>query len=102
MRIEPVLGGQHGFGGCVEKEVAGAVEGDEPMLTRKGESEWLNVEFQEAEPSRVMHLGCVVDRRRIERLMILSLVQRGYHLGVENLGGQRDLAGGLVGWGEDV
>ena len=28
----------------------------------------LNVEFQEAEPSRVMHLGCVVDRGRIERL----------------------------------
>ena len=28
----------------------------------------LNVEFQEAEPSRVMYLGCVVDRGRIERL----------------------------------
>ena len=38
--VEPVLGGQRGFGGCVEKEVAGAVEGDEPMLTRKGGSEW--------------------------------------------------------------
>ena len=41
MRIEPVLGGQRGFGGCVEKEVAGAVEGYEPMLTRKGGSEWV-------------------------------------------------------------
>ena len=40
VRIEPVLGGQRGFWGCVEKEVAGAVEGDEPMLTRKGGSEW--------------------------------------------------------------
>ena len=40
VRIEPVLGGQRGFGGCVEKEVAGAGEGDEPMLTRKGGSEW--------------------------------------------------------------
>ena len=26
MRIEPVLGGQRGFGGCLEREVAVAVE----------------------------------------------------------------------------
>ena len=54
MRIEPVLGGQRGFGSCVEREVAGAVEDEET----KGESEW--VESLEAEPSRVMSLGCVV------------------------------------------
>ena len=28
----------------------------------------LDVDFQEAEPSRVAYLGCVVDRGRIERL----------------------------------
>ena len=39
--VEPVLGGQRGFGSCVEKEVAGTVEGYEPMLTRKGGSEWV-------------------------------------------------------------
>ena len=98
VHIELVLSGQRGFGGCVEKEVAGAVEGYELMLTRKGGSEWLNVEFQEAEPSWVMHLGCVVDQRRIERLMMISLVQRGYLLGVENLSGQTDLVAQLH-WG---
>ena len=36
LRVEPVLGSQRGFGGCVEREVAGAVEYEEPMLTRKG------------------------------------------------------------------
>ena len=41
VRIEPVLGGQRGFGGCVEREVVRAVEGDDPMLTRKGGSEWV-------------------------------------------------------------
>ena len=46
VRIEPVLGGQRGLGGCVEREVAGAVEDGVLMLTRKGGSEW--VEFQEA------------------------------------------------------
>ena len=35
--VEPVLGGQRGFGGCVEKEVAGPVEDEAP----KGESEWV-------------------------------------------------------------
>ena len=35
--VEPMLGGQRGFGGCVEKEVAGAVEDEVP----KGESEWV-------------------------------------------------------------
>ena len=39
LRIEPVLGGQRGFGGCVEREVAGGVEDEEPMLTGKGVSE---------------------------------------------------------------
>ena len=39
LRIEPVLGGQRGFRSCVEREVAGAVEDEEPMLTRKGVSE---------------------------------------------------------------
>ena len=39
VRIEPVLGGQRGCGGCVEREVAGATEDEAPMLTRKGESE---------------------------------------------------------------
>ena len=41
VHIEPVLGGQRGFGSCVEREVAGAVEDEEPMLTGKGGSEWL-------------------------------------------------------------
>ena len=41
VRIEPVLGGQRGFSGCVEREVAGAVEDEEPMLARKGWSEWV-------------------------------------------------------------
>ena len=43
VRIEPVLGGQRGFSGCVqrEREVAGAVEDEEPMLARKGGSEWV-------------------------------------------------------------
>ena len=44
--IEPMLGGQRGFWGCVEREVVCAVEDEVPMLTRKGGSEW--VEFQEA------------------------------------------------------
>ena len=39
LRIEPALGGQRGFRGCVEREGAGAVEDEEPMLTRKGGSE---------------------------------------------------------------
>ena len=39
LRIEPVLGGQRSFRGCVEREVAGAVDDEEPMLTRKGGSE---------------------------------------------------------------
>ena len=39
VRIEPVLGGQRGFAGCVEREVASAVEYEEPMLARKGGSE---------------------------------------------------------------
>ena len=44
----------------------------------------LNVEFQEAEPSRVMCLGCVVDRgiRRLRRHTFSCPL-----LGVENLGG---------------
>ena len=46
VRIKPVLGSQRGLGGCVERDVAGAVEDEVPMLTRKGGSEW--VEFQEA------------------------------------------------------
>ena len=46
--------------------VAGAMEDEAPMLTRKGGSEW--VESQQAYPWRVMYLGCVVDRGRIERL----------------------------------
>ena len=37
MYVEPMLGGQRGFGGCVEKEVAGAMEDEAP----KGESEWV-------------------------------------------------------------
>ena len=41
VRMEPVLGGQRGFGGCVERDVAGAVEDEVPMLTRKGGSEWV-------------------------------------------------------------
>ena len=55
--IEPVLGGQRGFRGGV---VAGAVEDEEPMLTRKGGSGKLNVGFQEAELLWVMYLGRVV------------------------------------------
>ena len=35
--VEPVLGGQRGFGGCVEEEVAGPVEDEAP----KGASEWV-------------------------------------------------------------
>ena len=29
------------FGGCVEREIAGVAEDEEPMLTRKGGSEWV-------------------------------------------------------------
>ena len=48
----------------------------------------LNVEFQEAEPSWVMHLGCVVDRGRIERLRCDTFSCRGrVSLGMGNLGG---------------
>ena len=38
VRIEPVLGS---LGGCVEREVAGAVEDEGPMLARKGGREWV-------------------------------------------------------------
>ena len=41
VRVELALGGQRGFGGCVEREVAGAVEDEAPMLARKGGSEWV-------------------------------------------------------------
>ena len=41
VRIEPVLGGQRGFSGCVEREVAGAMEAEERILARKGGSEWV-------------------------------------------------------------
>ena len=56
----------------------------------------LNIEFYDAEPSRVMCLGCVVDRRRIERLRrdTFSCLGR-VSSGVENLGGQRDLVARL-------
>ena len=37
--VEPVLGGQRGFGGCVETEVAGAVEDVDEAP--KGASEWV-------------------------------------------------------------
>ena len=41
VRIEPVLGGQRGFSACVVREVAVAVEDEEPMLARKGGSKWV-------------------------------------------------------------
>ena len=41
VRIEPVLGSQRSLGGCVEREVAGVVEDEGPMLARKGEREWV-------------------------------------------------------------
>ena len=41
VRIEPVLGGHHSFSGCVEREVACAVEDEKPMLARKGGSKWV-------------------------------------------------------------
>ena len=41
VRIEPVSGGQRGFAGCAEREVAGAAEDQEPMLAWKGGSEWV-------------------------------------------------------------
>ena len=63
VRMEPVLGGQCGIGSCVEREVAGAVEAEEPLLARKGGSEWVY------EESRVAYLGCIVDQG-----VILSLV----------------------------
>ena len=42
----------------------------------------LNVEVQEAAPSQVMYLGCVVIRGRIERLKrdTFSCPARGVHL----------------------
>ena len=43
MRVEPVLGGKHGFGGCVEEEVARAAEDEASMSTRKAGS--MEVEF---------------------------------------------------------
>ena len=58
----------------------------------------LNVELREAEPSWVASLGCVVDRRRIERQTILSLVQRGYLRGVES--GWPKIPDGPVAWGK--
>ena len=45
--------------GVVWREVVGAVEDEVPMLTRKGGNEW--VECREAQPSRAMYLGCIVD-----------------------------------------
>ena len=42
VRVEPVLGDKRGFGHCVEKEVAGAVEDEESMsTTRKARSVWV-------------------------------------------------------------
>ena len=40
VRVELVLGGQRAFAGC-GGEVAGAAEDQEPMLARKGGSEWV-------------------------------------------------------------
>ena len=39
LRVEPVLSGQRGFGGCLEREIAGTVKDEGPMLARKGSSE---------------------------------------------------------------
>ena len=68
-----MLGATRGFGGYVERKVAGAVEDEEPMLTRKGGVSGSNVELQEAELSWVMCLGSVVDRGRTERLRQMSM-----------------------------
>ena len=58
----------------------------------------LNVEFQEAEPSWVMYLGCDVNRGRIERLKGDTFSCPGrVSLGMGNLGGQRELVARLHG-----
>ena len=74
--------------GVVWREVVGAVEDEVPMLTRKGGNEW--VECREAQPSRAMYLVVLSIEGGLSGWgVILSLVQGGYLLGVENLGGQR-------------
>ena len=40
VRVKPVLSSR-GLRGCVERDVAGAVEDEGPMLARKGEREWV-------------------------------------------------------------
>ena len=63
----------------------------------------LNVELQEAELLRVMYLGCVVDRGRIEWLRRDTFSCRGrVSLGMENQGGQRDLVARLHGGSPEV
>jgi hypothetical protein len=54
----------------------------------------LNIEFQEAESSRVMHLSCVVDRGEVRAAgwgVTHSPVRSVCLLRVESLGGQRNL-----------
>ena len=76
-----------GFWGCVEKEVASAT-GDEDLI-----SSWKDVDLW------VMHLGCAIKERMIERAghWILSLVRGECLLGVEILVVRRDLVARLEG-----
>ena len=60
----------------------------------------LNVEFQEAEPSRVMHLGCVVDRGRIERPRRDTFSCLGRVSSGSGESGWPRRPGGLIAWGK--
>ena len=78
----------NGFWGCVEKEVASATENEDLI------SSWKDVDLW------VMHLGCVIKEKLIERARhwILSLVRGGCLLEVEILGCNWR-SGGSVGGG---
>jgi hypothetical protein len=70
VRVEPVLSGKHGFGGCVETELVGRAG----SLCSLGRTGWV----------------CGVNRGRIEHsgVRILSPVRAGCFLWVDMLGGR--------------
>ena len=96
--VEPVLGGPRGLGGCVEREVAGQWRMRNRCYVGRVGVSGLNIEFQDAEPSRVMCLGCVVDRGRIEGLFLSS----GKGIFWRGESGRPKRPGGPVAWGKDV
>ena len=62
----------------------------------------LNIEFQDAEPSGVMCLGCVVNRGRIERLRRDHSSRLGRASSGSGESEWPKRPGGLVAWGKDV